>query len=368
MAKLKVQREFMLLLALLTCLFFLWIVSSTKPAYADNGLQVLDPGDGGGGGPPPPSNTIEGWVINRRDGSFAVGLTVYLYYGEYGFETTTDANGHFVFQGAYICPNWDFLFSLNGERYSLGDSCDDARWGQWFGGIHTNDVGYGSRNIFLEPAAKVNVTAAALFSNSQYATLYYGRQTEHTFSHGLSFHVPILGISTGYTTSETVTYSVLFECAPNTAQHVYRTHYASTYYDEIIGDVVASGITDVVANCYWGSRSTHEYLDSNSLPTNDWGDFTVAPGAMEWEYRETGSHTWSASDGVPFAIIYAAFSRIINLDITVTVATGTTTWVRFRIENPTGHDLCFRAYTPGARPDPPDGELGGMELHVWQIG
>jgi hypothetical protein len=69
---------------------------------------------------------------------------------------------------------------------------------------------------------------------------------------------------------------------------------------------------------------------------------------------------------VPFAIIYEAFGRVIKLDVTITTISGTTTWLRYRIENPTENDIYFRVYTRGAQPNQSSG-TGGMELHIWQI-
>lgn len=367
------KQRCLLLLALAVFLVSLSLAFAVKPAYADDpGTETITPGEGGGGmdsggggGVPPFTYKIEGYVWNRKTGTLAgAGIQVFLYYGAYTWSDTTDAYGYFSFYAGV--PNGSYQLTVNGDIYNLGSSVLDARWGQWRGIINTDNVGYGFRHIHLEPASVVNVPAAALFSNTQYATLYYGTQTSTGFSHSLNFRVPIIGISTGYKTSESVAYTALFWSSPNHAQFINRPYYAPTYFDDLVGDVASTGIAKEVPNTDWGGLSTHEYLNETRLPTTEYVDFPVPPGGKDWTYQETGSQTWSASLDVPFAIVYQAFGKVINLETTVSVTSGTTTWVRYRIENPTENDIYFRVYTPGAQPNQNNG-IGGMELHIWEI-
>lgn len=102
------------MLVLAALFFFLWLVSSEGPAYADNEPEVIDPGDGGGGNyPPPPPHTIEGIVLDPN-GTRASGVKVYLWAFLNDHWTTTNATGGFRFQGDYIHANVDYEISVNG--------------------------------------------------------------------------------------------------------------------------------------------------------------------------------------------------------------------------------------------------------------
>jgi len=361
MMKRKVQVWLLLMAAVLV---FLWL-TSTRTAYASDdgvGTESITPGEGGG-----LTNAVAGFIDDEA-GSPVVGMYVYLY-ADYVWPlgAVTDSRGFFMFHDPYsIHPNSFYHISVNGEWLQLGVECLDKTYGQWYGAVQTDNKGVAWKFITLQRAAIVDVPAAAIFSNTQYATVYYGTQTSQGFSHSLSFSVPILGISVGYKTSENVAYTALFWSLPNHSQYINRPYYASTYFDDTVGNIVATGITHEVPNTWWGGLSTHEYLNKTRLPTTEYVDFPVPPGGQDWTYQETGSTTWSANFDVPFAIIYEAFSRLIKIDITVTSTSGTTTWVRYRIENPTENDIYFRVYTPGAQPNQ-NNRIGGMELHVWQL-
>jgi len=370
MTPLKIRKELLPLLALAALLLLFWLVSSTQSVYADNGPQVITPGEGGGNDPPPP-NTIEGCVINPRSGSMVAGINVYIYAYMNDHWMATNSTGGFRFQGSWITVNRTYDLSINGKTdpWNLGVQSEDGNYGQWYGAVETNYLAYGRRNILLEPRGVANVTTGALFSNTGYATLYFGTATEKTVSHTMGFSVPILGINVGYTTSVSISEAETWEVPPGYSEFFYRTYYTATYYDDHVQNVAATGVTTPVEHTRWSGDVTHEYyLDRNNLPTNEWGDEAVPPGVHEYYYRESGSRTWSAqwNPAAPFAIIYEAFGKIIYLDITATVTSGTTTWAGYRINNPTDHTLTFRVYTPGARYGG-NGGTGGMELHVWLI-
>jgi hypothetical protein len=292
-----------------------------------------------------------------------------------GLLTYTDSNGVFVFESPYIMPNTGYVITVNGAQESLGVSADDPQWGQWAGWVYTGDNGYASRTIEISPSAEVNVPSAALFSNSQYATLRYGAESSSTFSHTVNFNVAIAGISTGYTSSLSVSYG--FEVAPTFASYWRKPYYATTYYSDGYMSrwgIVSAGIAGEVPNWYWGSAPTQEYIDPNTL-TQGYFDFPCANGTLNWyHYKETGSYTWSASSGVGFAISYRAFSLSIGVDVTVTVTSSAESWVTFEVDRRSEASpgiRMFRAYAPGwpLNPSKNSGEgIGGMELHIWEIG
>lgn len=352
-------------LALAVFIVFLWSVFMTEPVYANDPPDAMIwPGDGGG--EPAPPHTIEGYVMGAG-GPAPAGVNVYLYYGSLTVETTTDAYGHFEFEGSWIVPNETFWITANGKLYDLGTWCDDASWNQWKGWIITDENGYAYETIHLGRSAIVDVPAAALFSNTKYATLYYGIETTSSFSHTLHFNVAGSGIDTGYTT--TMMESTEFEGQPLLSWYVCRSHYAATYWDDTKPGIAKTGISAIVENTFWHANLTSEYLDPNSL-TEGYVDIPVPHGIKQRvTYTETGSYTWSASLGVDFAITYKAFSIPIELDTTVTTTSGATNWVSYVIDR-TGdtnlNTLIFRAYTSGAILDL-DNDRGGIELHVWDI-
>jgi hypothetical protein len=129
----------------------------------------------------------------------------------------------------------------------------------------------------------------------------------------------------------------------------------------------STGIAGSEETWDWGTLPTEEYIDPNSL-TSGYVDFPIASGTFkEGKYIETGSYTWSASIGVPFAISYSAFGVTISLDTAVTSTGTTTNWVSYIIDrrgDPDPNTLIFRVYTAGTFYDP-DNKKGGMEIHIW---
>jgi len=357
----------LLSLALAVFIVFLWSVFMTEPVYANDPPDAMIwPGDGGGGSLPP--QTIEGYVMGGG-GPAPAGLNVYLYYGAMTFETTTDAYGHFEFEGSWIDPNAMFWITANGELYDLGTWCDDASWNQWKGWIITDENGYAYETIPLGRSVIVEVPAAALFSNTKYATLSYGIETTSSFSHTLHFNVAGSGIDTGYSTVTSAEYT--FGVDALIQAYVGKYHYAATYWDDMEPGVAKTGISGTLPEWDWGTFSTEEYLDPNNLPEDSYKDFPIAYGTFKQaKYTETGSYTWSASLGADFAITYEAFSIPIELDTTVTTTSGATNWVSYLIDRRgdtnTTPELNFRVYTSGAILDS-DSEEGGMELHVWDM-
>jgi len=189
-----------------------------------------------------------------------------------------------------------------------------------------------------------------------------------TVSHSLSFQVPIAGIESGYTKSLTMSYTSKFWLEGVGAIYIYREYYAATYWNDYERRIVKTGITAERPHSEWSSASTSEYLDPNNLPTEDWVEFTVAAhSSRAWEYQETGSWTWTAGDAAaPFAIVYETFNKLLSIDVTVTVAEGTTVAVGYEIFNPTDRDLKFRLYTAGAQPIDAK-KIAGIEFHIWEV-
>jgi hypothetical protein len=258
------------LIALAVFLVFLWFASAAGSAYAAGSSEpqwLWTGGDGGGGSPPPPSDKIEGYVYQYLTGTPVSNVTVYLAWtrftegacGPYYYTVTpvrTSSSGYFEFTNSivesYGCaygiwPSTTYYISVNGyydpvDGYfdplwcttDLGVACDNPARGQWLGNVTTNSNGYAEETIALQSSAVVNVTEAALYSDTKYATLYYGTESDYQVEHSLSFSVEGI-ISTGYTTSMNTTYSSQFWTAPDHAEIIYLPYYAASYLDANLG-------------------------------------------------------------------------------------------------------------------------------------
>jgi hypothetical protein len=316
-----------------------------------------------------------GQIFNAQTGGYATNVTVYVYDETWlkGYligSGTTNSQGSFDIESSD--PNWDqiepaseYLITVNGISMCLGVAPDNPTWCQYQCYVWTNTGSQGLMGrLLLPPSAVVNVTYAALYSNTQYATLYYGTESVHTVEHSLSFNVPVLGISTGYTTSISATYSSTFWTSPLHSEIIYSPYYAASYFDGTQGKLVSAGIVEPALGYPSGSMSTNEYVTPQNANPAYTAPYTVAPGGAEYDYMESGSWTWQASV-VPFGIIFQEWSQVISVDVTVTVTQGWTQWVRTVFTNPTNSNLEFLVYTPGAQPTP--NGFGGMELHVWDM-
>ena len=245
----------------------------------------------------------------------------------------------------------------------LGTQCDDMRWGQWGGHIHTDENAYAYAKIHMEKADVVNVPAAALFSNTKYATLYYGMESTSSFSHTLTFSVPESSISIGYITS--ISTSHVFAVAPLKKAYIAKKYYIATTYDNDTEEIIYTGISGSKKIWLWGTLPTEEYIDPSSL-TEGFIEFPVASGTfVQATFTETDSVTWSASAGVPFAVAFEAYGCYLNFDVTATVSS--TIWVSYKIDrmddsNP--ETLAFRVYTVGSPVDT-ESRKCGIEMHVW---
>jgi hypothetical protein len=237
------------------------------------------------------------------------------------------------------------------------------------GSVTTNSKGYAATTIFLDRSAIVNVPAAAMFSDTKYATLYYGIENTSSFSHTVTFQCPFVGITVSYTYSLSATYT--FGCQPLTQFYVGRPFCFATFWDDCTTHGInATGISAVEPGWDWGTLPTTEYLNPNNL-TGGSTDFPIAFGTLgEYHYAETGSCTWSSNGGVSFGISYSAFGFDIGLTTTVTTTSSQTNWVTYTVDrrgdNNTSPVLYFRAYTQGALLDTTT-KTGGLELHVWDM-
>jgi hypothetical protein len=364
MMKRKVQVWLLLMAAVLV---FLWF-ASTRTAYASGGgegTESLWPGEGGG-----LSNAVEGFIYNEGGGHVS-GIWVFL---ETGYltplATTTDSEGYYKFEDPNsILPNSFYHIAVNGEWEQLGVVCINKGYGQWYGIVETDDNGYAWKSVWIEHAAIVDVPAAAIFSNTKYATVSYEMTGFYTVSHSLTFSVPITGISLGYQQSTTATYGLTFSIDPNSGAKISRRHYAASYWDDTASPprVKKTGISGSELRWYWDLLAQSEYLttDSPAVISNH-SEMRVDPiGTVEGLYYEQGSTTWSVSQGVPYAVSYMAYGVNLNLDVTVT--TSGSNKVSFKIDrshDPNPDTLTFWIYTPGA-PFDPDSHTGGMEFHIW---
>jgi hypothetical protein len=396
------QRTRLLLITLAGFLVFLWLASAAGPAHAA-GISVpgrWTPGEGGGGGtpPPPPSYLIEGWVFNRQTGQPASGMSVCLSWGyPLGFcpcdctlPVLTDSSGHFKFTNSYVLDynlhgiqaGYQYYISVNGwldplnNAGNLGQECDNPLWCQWLGYVTANGNAYASINIYLEPSTVVNVTYAAFYSNTQFATLYYGLSNQGEFHHNLEFNVLSSGISIGYSISRSETFTGAVWGTRSIAFQ--RIHYAYALYDSTIASpgVVKAGVGDLKPYTGFYNTPISEYITNPQglfdTDSNHCYNFGMAEQSSQtYYYSETSSHTWGVS-GSPFAIIFSAWSNVVTIDETVT--TSSTSDVTMYVAVPHGYGYVnFMAYCPGqagTRFDPllsPSVGTGGFELHVFDM-
>lgn len=178
------NRRVLVLLLAFAFLLILFAASSAQPAYATgtpSGPQIIVPG------PTEPDpftyapNTIEGIVYGYSTGSNAAGITVNLSYGTSLVAIQADSRGYFQFYTGIgfpdqpiilIQPNTQYRITVNGGSYGeMGGWIPDPTWGQWAGNVITDSNGWAGKHIPLQPAAIVYVPAAAIFSNTRYATV-----------------------------------------------------------------------------------------------------------------------------------------------------------------------------------------------------
>ncbi len=393
----KDKRVLMLLLSV-ACLLLMVVMANARVAYAgsetDQGggngptPQWIWPGDGGGTDPIP--NTFYGEVYNPTGRPIPAGVAVVLTGGgNMGYAwTTTDSQGTFQIQSGSVVgnnieikPNTIYQLLINDEdaQGRPGFGLVDTEWCQAGGWYFTDNMGWANVHIQLQRAPKVNVTFAALYSNTQFATLSYEWGTSTTFNHQLDFNVLIVGVSTGY--SVTTSGSYMCRVDGNERIAVQRIFYANAYYDAKPYDpygtpgVTVAGVT--IPDKYSGyyNNPVNEYLSNASelLSTDPSHTFSfgLGPSTAIYGYTETESHTWGVSAS-PFAILFNVFGNLITMDETVT--TTKSTYVKMSVTVPTGYPLInFMAYCPGPPGtsfdplrDSKDG-TGGYELHIWDM-
>jgi hypothetical protein len=366
-----------LLMPLLAFSFFLLLfaMSATKSVYAAGTVpppQSFTPGDGGGGYTILP-HTIYGHVHSTLDGSSVVGLEVWLYDGSFWY-TTTNTTGWFMFQsGPQILANSRYMLSLNGrmDTISWDSYIPNPDWCQWVGYVQTDRYACAFAPLPMDPKATVNVTAAALFSNTKYATLYYSTTETHTFTHTDTFKLAGSGVTTIGTQSVIVTGSCWAD--PSHCIKYYRPYYSTACLDATQDPpkVVKAGLIGEVRYHDWGTAAVPEYLNPSTL-TEDYVDFDVAAGSgVTKVYRETNSTTWSQTGGSSLAIKYSILGFQVDLTTTVTSTTEYANEVTCEVHNTGNVALWFRMYTAGFTfsldPRDPRKNLGGMELHIWDM-
>ena len=402
---LRSQRILLPLIVVAVLLFVVALSSAGKPAYAANPNTGVSPqsSSGGGGGGSELPNTIYGYVYTYASPASQevpiVGVSVYLVWdycfpvqGPILYNTTTGPGGYFIFnesdmyEGAPlpIYAHTTYFVDVNGwYNYqsnpitSLGVTCDYPAWGQWSGNVTTDSNGCGVTSVQLNAAAVTNVTFAALYSNTKFATLSYGTGSSSTFYHTLSFGVLNSGISAGYSASQSGSFTASVTGVESIA--IQRMYYSNAYYDSSLSSpgVVAAGITALVPYQGYYDNAISEYITNPSgLLTTDRPhtfSFGLAPSTETYYYSESGSYTWGASVGSPFGILFSAWGNVITLDETVTTTTGHTNDVTISVTIPQGYGTVdFMAYCPGPAGtsfNPLEGNVGtgSYELHIWDM-
>jgi hypothetical protein len=235
--------------------------------------------------------------------------------------------------------------------------------------------------IPLAPATIVNVTFAALYSNTQFATLQYGIGSSTDFYHTLSFGVLNSGINIGYSTSQSGSYTGSVTGVESAA--IQMLYYSNAYDDCPPGggsgtfNVVDAGIGEKVPyNGYYANKISEYITNASALYTTDLPHtftFGACPGTWTYGYSETGSYTWGLSVGSPFGILFGAWGNIISIDETVSTTTEKTNDVSISVTIPPGYgDVQFMAYCPGPpgttfNPLQSSVGTGGFELHIWDM-
>jgi hypothetical protein len=314
--------------------------------------------------------------------------------GPYYYTVTpvrTDSDGHFEFTNSYvesyglyygIVPCTWYYLSVNGYfdpwtgDTNLGYSCDNPAWCQWLCNVTTNSNGYGKEVIILQPSAVVNVTYAALYSDTQFATLYYGLGNQSDFYHTLNFGVLNSGVSTGYSTSQSQSFTASVWGVKSIA--IQMMYYASAFYDSIIANpgVVTAGLTRVPNQGFYNNPISEYITNPNGLLSTD--PKHCLPFGIEQQssqtyyYSETNSYTWGASASSPLAIIFGAWGNVVTLDVTVTASCRSDVTIYVGVPQGYGY-VNFMAYCPGPAGtsfDPlakPSVGTGGFELHVFDM-
>ncbi len=362
------------LLRLMTIAAFLLLfafVFATAPAYAPGAKPdtVIDPGG------PPIASTIDGTIIDCSTGRGVPGMLVDLYVTRYYMmSTTTNSEGVFHFHDSGIQWCSDYVVTVNGEESILGYALYNDQYGQMRMIAHTDHNGYACLLLHLQPVTVEDITTAALFSNTKYATLNYEEIDSTTVNHHLSFSVEAgLSYSLGYSIDDdAATYTLGFQCDPLGGICLQKRYRIASYYDgsSPTPGVKKTGITERVTEWLFGVRVVQEYLQSDDPQVNPnlayFGCDRVPPITLS--YEETGSHTWTHESGL--ALSYSHFDVNLNLETTVTtLSTNKVDLTINRYVDETPGFIVFGMYTAGYRlvdPDKPGGK-GGMELHIWEM-
>jgi hypothetical protein len=363
---LRSQRILLPLIVLAVLLAILALTSTVKPAYADSPPdEWIWPGEGGGGGGgTQPVYKIDGVVFNLQ-GGYASGVKVRIYTGTIPaflllIDTEiTDSLGRFSYYdqfGYYIHANTYYRVTVNGARENLGISADDPSWCQWANVFQTDSRAYAYFWVNLDASKIVKVVSAAMYSNSQYATLKYFNGSSTNYYHSTSFNVGTFGVSNGFLSGTIEEHWA--SCDPMYKGFMYRHHYALSYVDACM-ETSQAGIVKKPGEG-WGTYYTTEYIsDPGALDPQYCEDFTCAKGLPTGgEYTETGSTTWSANGGPRLGILFEAFGVPINIDVTVRSETGYTNTLAWATNISTSpHKVIhFRVYRiPG-------------EIHIFETG
>jgi len=374
------NRRVLIVLLAFSAILMLAVLNTSKSVYASSPVpqRIVT---GGGGGVTPVPDTIYGQLQNTEYPYTApANELVSIGWFTWTMYTYTDSNGVFVFNastqnlpinqgqaGFTPGPNTQYEITVNGDRFDKWNWLPDYTWGQWDGYVTTDNNGWAQMSIPLEPAVQVNVTYAAMYSDTKYATLQYGIGSESSFSHSVSLNVLNNGISVAYTKSSSL--STTLSVSGVSCYQVTEHWYANSYYENTVPGVIATGLSVQVPYTGYFCYPTTEYINPSTI-TSDYLDFGLGGGGQiseTYNYQETGSYTWGVN-GAPFAIVFSAWSQLLTIDETVT--TTQTSDMSFTVAVPAGSPyMNFMAYCPSNfNPQAkPNIGTGGFELHVWDM-
>ncbi len=258
----------------------------------------------------------------------------------------------------------------------LGQQAYDPTWGQWAGDVSTDGSGYGSVTIQIDPARVVNIPAAAVYSNTQFASISFSMSTTSSVENDVGVTVSIggaLAINAGFTSTVKDTSTNGVGVSQNNAGYLTLPYYlidyycaGSTSYQPSWGcsqGIVTSGPSAAVPGNSWSGVATAEYLNPTTLPKGTSFDCNQIISSATHIVGYTFSTGTKTTLGISPTFSFRGISVTLSFSTTVSSSTSDTTTVTFGGSiAPT--TFTFRFYPVGGTCANP---TFGSELHVWDM-
>jgi len=347
------------------------------------------------------NNTVEGCIVNADDLTAVTGQNVYLVACTYNttWSTTADSNGYFSFSPTHIngtpciVPNLAPPLTVNGVTTLSSNPCyfsqcnvvgytaDNPLWGQWAGDVPVTDSnGHSSLTIYLSPAQQALIPFAALYSNTQFASLSYQMSTSHSHTTSLSWSIGGgTQLQGSFSSTTTQAFSLTFNNRPN-----YQSYLAFPYY--VIGyecggtpqqtfgfscgqGLQAVGATEQVPGGNYQFVRTQESLNPYSPPGNQ-PYLTCGINVPLGNSPETWTYTSTGSTATTFGISSTVnlFGQGVNLSYSEASSSEQSDATSLSISSTNGATLSFRLWpASGSCPTPNSTPVFSNELHVWDL-